>query len=92
MIKPTATDPAAAAMQKDVARARLQKACTEFESIFIAYMLKSMRAAVAEDGLFENSNERQIIQSMFDENLAQGIAKGGGIGLAKMLAKHLKTP
>ncbi|MFH1993477.1 MAG: rod-binding protein [Pseudomonadota bacterium] len=91
MLKPTAADPATAALQKNVSEARLRKACTEFESIFITYMLKTMRAAVAEDGALGNSNERQIIQSMFDENLALGIAKDGGIGLAEILAQHLKA-
>jgi flagellar protein FlgJ len=92
MLTPTTTDPVAAALQKDASKAKLQKACTEFESLFITHMLKSMREAVSEDGLIGNSNERQIVQSMFDENLALGIARGGGIGLAEILIKDLKTP
>lgn len=70
---------------------RLQQACAEFESLFIAYMLKSMRETVFEDGLLGNSNESQILQSMFDENLAQGIARGGGIGIGQVLYERLKT-
>ncbi len=92
MLKPIAAHPAAA-VQKDVSTAglqKLQKACTEFESILITYMLKSMRSTVEKGGLFENSTESQIMDSMLDENLALGIAKGGGIGLAKILFADLK--
>ena len=74
----------------EVRQAKLEKACSEFESIFITYMLKSMRSAVTEDGLLGNSNESKIVRSMFDENLAIGMAKGNGIGLGKMLFKSLK--
>jgi len=90
MLTPIATDPASAALQKDVSKAGLQKACTEFESIFITHILKSMRATVDKDGIIGNSNESQIIQSMFDENLALGVAQGGGIGLAEILFTDLK--
>lgn len=74
----------------DSRQARLEKACSEFESIFITYMLKSMRTSVTEDGLLGNNNESKIIQSMFDENLAIGMAKGRGMGLGKMLFESLK--
>jgi flagellar protein FlgJ len=69
---------------------KLKKACSDFESIFINYMLKSMGTAVSEDGILENNNEGQIIQSMFDENLAGAMAKGGGMGLGKMLFESFK--
>jgi len=73
----------------DIRQAKLEKACAEFESVFINYMLKSMRSAVTEDGLLGNSNESKIIRSMFDENLALGMAKGKGMGLGKMLFENL---
>lgn len=94
MLKPIAAHPATAALQKDVSKAaelqKLQKVCTEFEAILITYMLKSMRSTVEKDGLFGNSTEKQIMDAMFDENLALGIAKGGGIGLAEILFTDLK--
>ena len=75
--------------QKDVLNSRLKSACTEFESIFITYMLKSMRNTLVEDGLFGKSNEAKIVKSMFDEKLAIGIARGGGIGLGRILFEEL---
>jgi flagellar protein FlgJ len=90
MIKAIATTPNATIAPNDLRQARLEKACSDFESIFITYMLKSMRTAVTEDSLLGNSNESEIIQSMFDENLALGMAKGKGMGLGKMLFESLK--
>jgi Rod binding domain-containing protein len=37
-----------------------------------------------------NTNESQIIKAMFNENLAQEIARGGGMGLGNMLFESLK--
>lgn len=69
---------------------RLQRACTEFEAIFVNHMLKSMRNTLIEDGIFGKSNEAKIVKSMFDEKLALSIARGGGIGLGEMLFQKLK--
>ncbi|MEJ2656883.1 MAG: rod-binding protein [Desulfobacterales bacterium] len=77
--------------QNDGSYAKLKSACSEFEAIFINYMLKSMRTAVSENGVLENSNESQIIRSMFDENLAAAMAKGGGMGLGNMLFESYKA-
>ena len=90
MIQAITTTPNATIAPNDPRQARLERACSEFESVFINYMLKSMRTAVTEDGLLGNSNESKIIRSMFDENLALGMAKGKGMGLGKMLFESLK--
>ena len=90
MIEVTATTQNNTIAPNDVRHAKLEKACSDFESIFITYMLKSMRTAVTEDGFLGNSNESKIIRSMFDENLALGMAKGKGMGLGKMLFESLK--
>jgi flagellar protein FlgJ len=91
MLKGISSEPALAGLRKDISPDKLKKACTEFESVFINYMLKSMRASIAGDGLFLNNNAGKMIESMFDENLSLGIAKGGGIGLSGMLFEKLKS-
>ena len=90
MIKAIDTTQNTTIAPNDIRQARLEKACSEFEAVFVNYMLKSMRTAVTEDGLLGNSNESKIIRSMFDENLALGMAKGKGMGLGKMLFENLK--
>jgi flagellar protein FlgJ len=79
-----------AELSKEHSMTRLKSTCAEFESIFINYMLKSMRTTMNEHGLLENTNESRIINTMFDENLAQGIAASGGIGLGQILFEKLK--
>jgi flagellar protein FlgJ len=91
VIRTVTTAPKVTDKQNHGSQAKLKNACSDFEAIFINNMLKSMRTAVSEDGIFENSNEHQIIQSMFDENLAISMAKGGGMGLGKMLFKSFKS-
>ena len=91
MVKPVAAGPDITGFHKDSSQTKLEKTCSEFESIFITYMLKSMRSTVDDDGLFGNDNESKIIKSMFDENLARTISEKGGMGLGKMLFESLKN-
>lgn len=90
MLKPLAPSLVPKTQDGKVDLVKLKKACAEFESIFINYMLKTMRTTGDENSLLGSSNESQIMNSMFDENLARGIAQGGGIGLADILYNHLK--
>ena len=69
----------------------LKRACTEFESIFITHMLKTMGKTIDKGGVLGNSNENKIIKSMFDERLGNSIAQSGGIGIGTMLFDKLKN-
>ena len=90
MVHGVVADRGGAGLDKDVREARLRRACLEFESLFVAHMLKAMRKTVSEGGLIGESNEGKIFKSMFDEKLALGIAQGGGIGLGEMLFEQIK--
>jgi flagellar protein FlgJ len=72
------TDPAAA---KKVAR--------EFESMFVAMMLKSMRETVGKEKLTGGGHGEETFRSLLDQEYAASATKGGGIGLAKMIEKEL---
>jgi len=60
----------------------------QFESIFIQMMLKSMRSAMPEGGLFQ-SNQMETFQEMFDQQLGVTLAEQQGIGLAEIIARQL---
>jgi flagellar protein FlgJ len=90
MVKPVATGIELTELRKDSSQAKLKKTCAEFESIFITYMLKSMNTTMDDDPLLGNDNESKIIKSMFNENLAREISRGGGMGLGNMLFESLK--
>ncbi|MBZ0106814.1 MAG: flagellar assembly peptidoglycan hydrolase FlgJ [Sulfuricella denitrificans] len=64
-------------------------AAQQFEALFLNMMLKSMREATPEEGLFDNSNT-QLYTSMMDSQLAQSMSKGKGIGLADMLVRQMQ--
>ncbi len=68
----------------------LLTACQEFESLFVHMMLKEMRATIPEDGFIEKSTGTEIFEDMYDQKVAENIAKSKeGIGLAKMLYEQM---
>ncbi len=89
MLQEIATTQPHTGANQDGASTRLKRICAEFESIFMTYMLKSMRSAMVEEGIMGNSHESKIMNAMFDENLALEVAKGGGIGLGNVLFERL---
>lgn len=87
------TSPASDAVQNGLRTGdsqRLKKACKDMESLFINMMLKEMRKSIPKSGLFEDSLERDIYTSMFDQQIAEEASGvGRGIGLADMLYENL---
>jgi flagellar protein FlgJ len=69
-------------------KAALQGAAKQFEALFLNMVLKSMRDASPQDGLFDNEQTR-LYQSMLDQQLAQTLSARGATGLAAMLEKQL---
>ncbi|HEY0269190.1 MAG TPA: flagellar assembly peptidoglycan hydrolase FlgJ [Methyloradius sp.] len=65
----------------------VKQVATQFESMFVNMMLKSMRDASPQDGPFDNEQSRTFT-TMLDQQLSQSIASRG-IGLADMLVKQL---
>src|ERR1700761_2398634 len=61
----------------------------QFESMFTRMMLKSMRDAVGPDPMF-GSDQEQMYQGMFDDQLSLQMSKGRGLGLADMLVRQLQ--
>lgn len=68
--------------------AALKTVAQQFESLFLNMMLKSMREAVPQDGLFD-SDQTRFYTEMYDRQLTQKLAGGKGMGLADMLVKQL---
>ncbi|MFW5649424.1 MAG: rod-binding protein [Candidatus Alkaliphilus sp. MAG34] len=68
---------------------KLMEVCKEFESIFINMILKQARNTQQLGGFEERSYAREIFEEMQDEQMAQCMAKGQGIGLAQELYKQL---
>ncbi|MCK4467448.1 MAG: rod-binding protein [Desulfobacterales bacterium] len=75
----------------EISEEKLKKACADFESIFINYMLKTMRLTIPQSGTNKFAG-KDIYSSMIDQKVAEDLAKrGGGIGLQEMLLRQLKS-
>ena len=70
MIAKIPSDSIPAAGAKTQKPDELKRVCAEFESLFLNYLLKSMRASVPESGFIEQGEENKILKSMLDEKLA----------------------
>ena len=69
--------------------AALKGAAKQFEALFMNMMMKSMRDATPQDGLFDNQ-QTKMYQSMLDQQLSQNMASRG-IGLADVLIRQLSN-
>jgi flagellar protein FlgJ len=85
-----ATKGAKSPEEKAAAMKQLVKASKDFESIFLGYLLKTMRATVPKSDLMGHSQADDIFESMRDEELSKGMAQAGGIGLAKLMVDQMK--
>lgn len=75
--------------QSDSNEEKLKKACADFESVFINYLIKSMRSTIPQNGL-NNFPGKDIYATMVDQKVAEDIAnKKGGLGLQEMLLRQL---
>jgi flagellar protein FlgJ len=72
---------------KDSSPEAIKGVATQFEALFVNMMLKSMRDATPQDGVFDNEQSRAFT-SMLDQQLSQNIASRG-IGLADIMARQL---
>lgn len=66
----------------------LKAAAQQFESVFLNMMLKSMREATPQDGMFD-SEQTRMFTGMLDQQLAQGMASRG-VGLADIMVRQLR--
>ncbi len=66
----------------------VEEVAQQFEALFIQMMLKSMRDAVEDGGLF-GSDQLDTYQHMADQQTALDMASNGGIGLAEALVAQL---
>ena len=65
----------------------LKLVAQQFETVFMNMMLKSMREATPQDGMFDNE-QTKMFTGMLDQQLAQNISSRG-VGLADIMIKQL---
>jgi flagellar protein FlgJ len=67
----------------------LKGAAKQFEALFLNMVMKSMREASPQDGIFDNQQSR-MYTSMLDQQMSQNLANRG-LGLADVLVRQLST-
>jgi soluble lytic murein transglycosylase-like protein len=68
---------------------KLQKAVKDFEAVFVGYLLKEMRGSQSTEGLFGESFGGDLVDSLFDLEVARQVSRTGRIGLARLLYRQL---
>jgi peptidoglycan hydrolase FlgJ len=81
--------PASRPGEKKLDREKLKKACSDFEALFLARMLKQMRQSIPQNGLLGNGPGKEIYQSLMDQELAKKISQRGGVGLGENLYRQV---
>lgn len=66
----------------------LEEVASQFESIFVNMMLKSMREANIGGGIGDSS-QTQFYQQMFDQQISVDMSAKGGIGIAEAIKRQL---
>jgi len=69
-------------------QANLKPVARQVEGMFVQMMLKSMREVLPKDGLFSSDSTR-LYTSMYDQQIAQQMTAGKGLGLADMMVKQM---
>ncbi|UCH09876.1 MAG: hypothetical protein JSU61_11775 [Fidelibacterota bacterium] len=66
---------------------KLWKACQNFESLFMGYLVKSMERTLPQ-GTLSGSG---LPDMMFNQVMGSALSEGGGIGLAELLYRDLQA-
>jgi len=67
----------------------LNGACEDFESVLLNYMFQSMKKTVGEGGIFGDSFQRNMYESLYIEKISEKIAEERDLGLADSLYRQL---
>ena len=64
---------------------RLRGAAEAFEAMLVSSLVRSMREAQLEGGLFGEGPGAEIYEEMFTQNLSESLARGSFLGVARSL-------
>jgi peptidoglycan hydrolase FlgJ len=79
------------AVQSNPEPEALRKACHDFESLFVKYMLQTMRDTIPENNLFGGGQAEKIYTGMLDDAVARSVSEQRGIGLAAIMYAQMSA-
>ena len=68
---------------------KIEQAAKQFESLLIAQLMKSMHDPTSKGWLGEDDESSECATEMAEEQFAQALANGGGLGLSRMIVQGL---
>ncbi|MFU8818533.1 MAG: rod-binding protein [Desulfurivibrio sp.] len=68
---------------------RLRQACADFEAIILEKFLRMARESAPKDGLLSGGHAEQMYRSLHDQELAQQMAAGQGMGFGDVLYRQI---
>jgi flagellar protein FlgJ len=68
---------------------KIETAAKQFEALLIGQLMKSMHESGSKGWLGEQDESSQSAMEMAEEQFAQALANGGGLGLARMVVAGL---
>ncbi len=70
-------------------KVKLQRAVREFEALMLSTMLKSMRSGIPKSDMFGDSYGGDMLEGMFDIELARHMSRNSSLGMGEMLYKEI---
>jgi flagellar protein FlgJ len=70
--------------------AEIERAATDFEALLLQQMLQSMWNTVPQNGMLTGSREESMYRDMLNEQIAQAMASGPGLGIKDMIARDMR--
>jgi Rod binding domain-containing protein len=67
-----------------------EDAAQDFEALLLKQMLSEMWQTIPKEGVLEGGRAEEMYYDMFHENVADSIAKSGGIGIKEELLEDMK--
>lgn len=67
----------------------IREAAQKFEGFFVQMMLKEMRKAQSSEGGLFSGTEMETFNDLFDQEIAERVSEGRGIGLASQIMRSL---
>lgn len=68
---------------------RLKDACQDFEAVFLANVMKSMRKTVEKTNLFGSDSGEETFQEMMDNEVSKAAAKTSSLGIADVMYRQV---
>jgi Rod binding domain-containing protein len=88
-IQSTGASKVHASQTDERSKVKLQNAARDFESLFVGYMLKTMRSTVDKDSVLGEGFGGEMMQGMFDVEMARHLSRNSSFGIANMLYKQM---